>query len=414
MNEKAAEQPAAPPLVKLITQEFMQDPYPDLAAYRETGSAVAVENGGFRMWLVCGYDEARSLLADPATKRDVIKNRDQLIEQTLVRPERKPHIPRALRVGMIDRDGEDHRRLRGVISRHFTAARVAERRERVELVADRLLRGIETDGPVDLIERLCLPLAATIVEDLLGLAPGAEPEFPNWVNDMLTGDSPEAAEAGAGNLLGFTRRIIDAARATPGDDMTHELIAAAEDGVLEEIELESTVALLLIAGMEPASTLGSAIYTLLTHPEELAALRADPRLLAGCVEEAIRFEGPFRMLPPRYREEPYRVGDVTIPAGEFILISSAAASRDPRRYPDPERFDIRRDARGHLGFSHGVHRCLGAELGRLEVTAGLERLLAHFSEISLAVPPEQARWRPGTFMRRLYRLPVTLGRAEQK
>src|SRR6202012_2527942 len=109
----------------------------------------------------------------------------------------------------------------------------------VASVADRLLRGIETDGPVDLIERLCLPLAATIVEDLLGLPAGAEPEFPNWVNDMLTGDSPERAEAGARNLIGFTRRIIDAARAEPGDDMTHELIAAADDGVLEEIELAS-------------------------------------------------------------------------------------------------------------------------------------------------------------------------------
>ena len=114
------------------------------------------------------------------------------------------------------------------------------------------------------------------------------------------------------------------------------------------------------------------------------------------------------MLPPRYREEPYRVGDVTIPAREFILISSAAADRDPAKFEDPDRFDIRRDTRGHLGFSHGVHRCLGAEMGRLEVATALGRLLSAFPDLSLGAPADEIRWRPGTFMRRLYELPVVL------
>jgi cytochrome P450 PksS len=116
------------------------------------------------------------------------------------------------------------------------------------------------------------------------------------------------------------------------------------------------------------------------------------------------------MLPPRYREQPYRVGDVTIPAREFILLSSAAANRDPAKFPDPDHFDIRRDTRGHLGFSHGAHRCLGAELGRLEVATALGALLTAFPDISPGAPWDEIRWRPGTFMRRLYRLPVVLGR----
>lgn len=413
MNEDGIEQPrpAQLPLVKLITQDFMQDPYPDLAAHRETGSPVPVENGGFRMWLVTGYEVARTLLADPETHRDVIKNRDQLLGQTLVRPERKPHIPRALRVGMIDRDGSDHRRLRGVVTQYFTPARVAQRRARIEEVADGLIAALDRGGPFDLVERFCQPLAATVVADLLGLPSSTDHPFPRWVNDMLTGKGPEAAEQGALNLIGFTRRLIAEKRAAPADDITSDLIEAQATGVLDEIELESTVALLLIAGMEPASTLASAMYTLLTHPDQLAALRAELALLEGCVEEAIRFEGPFRMLPPRYRDEPYQVGEVTIPAGEFILISSAAANRDPAKYPDPDRFDIRRDTKGHLGFSHGIHRCLGAELGRLEVSIGIEKLLAAFPDILLAAPAEEFRWRPGTFMRRLYTLPVTAGRA---
>lgn len=400
-----------PRLEKLVTQDYIQDPYPSLAAYREAGSAVPVENGGFRMWLVCGYEQSRSLLADPLTKRDVVKNRDVLIGQTLVRPERKPHIPRALRVGMIDRDDEDHRRLRGVVSKHFTPARVAARRARAEAVFGARLAGLAVGEPVDLVERFATPASASIVADLIGLEEREHFEFPQWVNGMLTGESPAQAEAAAANLIAFTREIIARKRVVPGDDLTTELIAAAADGVLDEVELESTIGLLLIAGMEPASTLSSCVYTLLQHPDQLALLRADPSLVPGCVEEAIRFEGPFRLLPPRYRESPYQVGEVTIPAREFILISGAAADRDPERFPDPDRFDIRRDTRGHLGFSHGVHRCLGAELGKLEVSVAVEQLLARFPGMSLAVGPEEIRWRPGAFMRRLYSLPVILSRS---
>jgi cytochrome P450 PksS len=398
------------PLVKLVTQRFMQDPYPELSAHRDAGSAVAVENGGFRMWLVTGYEDVRTLLADPLTMRDVVSNRDHLIGRALVRPERKPHIPRALRVGMIDRDGHDHHRLRGVVSGHFTRARIAERRPAVEAHVDRLLRALPTGEPVDLVQDFAQPVAAAVVADLLGLEVDATRDVPRWVNSMLTGEGVEDAQSGAAELIRFTRDVIKRKRAEPGADLTTDLTGAAAVGTLSEIELESTVALLVIAGMEPASTISSCVYSLLRHPDQLALLRAEPGLLRGCIEEVIRHEGPFRMLPPRYREQPYRVGDVTIPAREFILLSSAAANRDPAKFPDPDHFDIRRDTRGHLGFSHGAHRCLGAELGRLEVATALGALLTAFPDFSPGAPWDEIRWRPGTFMRRLYRLPVVLGR----
>jgi cytochrome P450 PksS len=410
MNEGSRGELPDVPLVKLITRAFQQDPYPDLAAHRETGSAIAVENGGFRMWLVCGYQESRALLADPLTRRDVISNRDSLIGRTLVRPERKPHIPRALRVGMIDRDGTDHRRLRDVVSKYFTPAAVAALRPLVETMVEGLLAGLPTGEPVDIVSRFAHPAAAAVMTRMLGLPQTGKFDYPSWVDDMLSGEGVKEAQSGADRILRLTREIIESKRAQPGDDITTSLIQATADGMLAEIELESTVSLLLIAGMEPAATIASSLYTLLRHPAQLAALRADPRLLPGTVEEAIRFESPFRMLPPRYREQPHQVGGATIPAGEFILISSAAANRDPLRYDDPDRFDIHRDATGHLGFSHGVHRCLGAGLGKLEVTVALEALLSGFPEISLAVAAEEIRWRPGTFMRRLYSLPVVLRR----
>jgi cytochrome P450 PksS len=340
--------------------------------------------------------------------RDLVRKRDELIERTVVRPERKARIPRALRVGMLDRDGEDHRRLRAMVSPYFTPAKVAALRPRIERLVDGLIDALPVGRPVDLVEHFSLPATATVMAGLLGLPLDDGLPFPRWVNSMLTGGSLEETETGAFLLSEYTKEFIAYKRTARGEDITSDLLRAVEDGAMDDLELESTIGLLLIAGMEPASTISSAVFTLLRHPEQLAALRADPRLLPGCVEEVMRFESPFRMLPPRYREQPYRVGDVTIPANEFILVSSAAANRDPRRFEDPDRFDIRRDTRGHLGFSHGVHRCLGAELGRLEVTVALGRLLAAFPEISLGAPVEEIRWRPGTFMRRLYSLPVVL------
>ena len=203
------------PLVKLITQQFMQDPYPDLAAYRESRSAVAVENGGFRMWLVTGYDDARSLLADPLTKRDVISNRDHLIGKALVRPERKPHIPRALRVGMIDRDGDDHRRLRGVVSKYFSPVTVAARRPAIERIVDGLLAQLPTGESFDLVERFSQPVAAAVVADLLGLEPSDDHSYPRWVNSMLAGESVKDAQSGAQHLIRFTKEIIERKRADP-------------------------------------------------------------------------------------------------------------------------------------------------------------------------------------------------------
>jgi cytochrome P450 len=408
----AGEQGPDVPLVKLITRGFIQDPYPDLRNYRERQPVIAVENGGFRMWLVTRYEDARKTLASPLMLRDFIKNRDEVVGKTMVRPERKAHIPRALRVGMLDRDGADHRRLRGLVSGYFTPSRVVELRPVIERLVDELLDGLPVGEPIDLIGHFALPATATVMADLLGLPPEGRDAYPRWVNGMLTGGSLEETESSARHLSEYTREVIRRKRAEPGADITTFLIDAAAGGMIDELELESNVGLLLIAGMEPASTIGNTVFTLLRHPDQLAAVLASPYLIPRCIEEVLRFEGPFRMLPPRYSEQPFPVGGVTIPAREFILISNAAANRDPSRFEDPDRFDVRRDTKGHLGFSHGVHRCLGAELGRLETAVAVGRLLAKFPNLTLGVPVEDIRWRPGTFMSRLYELPVVLGEKE--
>jgi cytochrome P450 len=399
------------PVVKLINRQFMHDPYPALASLRQAQAAVPVENNGFRMWVVTRYEDARAVLADPTLQRDLVKNRRDVVGQNLVRPDRRPKLPRELRRSMLDQDGADHRRLRGLVSRFFSPKRLAALRSRIESVAEDLLDQLAVGRPIDLIESFARPLPATCLAELLGVPDTARDAFPAWETAILTAPTIEEVEDAGRQLAAFARTVIELKQAEPRDDLFTELVCAWQDAQLLEPELISSITLLLIAGLEPTTTIGSGVLTLLRHPQQLARLRDDPSLLPGCIDEVLRYETPFRMLTPRYLDRPLPLSDVTIPAGELILVSTAAANRDPDRFPDPDRFDIRRCPRGHLGFSHGNHRCLGAELGKLETTIALEKLLARFADIRLAVDPADISWRPGMFMRRLDSLPVILGPA---
>jgi len=396
-----------PTLVKLINRRFMQHPYDDLARIREADAATPIENNGMRMWVVGRYDDARAILADQDLKKDLVVKSKEILEQSLLRPERRPRLPRAIRRNMLDRDVPDHTRLRGLLAKSFTSAKVERMRPTIEQLVTELLDAIPVGRPVDLIAAFTRPLAVTIIADLLGVPAGSRGEFPTWENDILTApDIPRIEEAGTA-LASFTEDLLEAKRREPGPDLVSELVEEHRKGVLDDDELISMVTLMLIAGMEPASALSNGVFTLLQHPAQLASLIADPDLLTGCLNEILRYESPFRMLTPRYSECPMKLGDTTIPANELILVSVAAANRDPRSFDEPESFDITRDARGHLGFGRGIHRCLGAQLGWVEMEIALSQLLSRFT-VELAVGAEELLWRPGMFMRRLENLPVVL------
>ncbi|MFI5953253.1 cytochrome P450 [Cryptosporangium sp. NPDC051539] len=397
-----------PDVVRLLNRPFMADPYPALADLRENHAAVPVENGGFRMWLITRYDDARSLLADPGLLVDLVEHRHVVVAQNLLDIERRAKLPRQMRRSVLQQDGAHHRRLRDLVTGHFTPARLASLRPRIERIATDLLDELPTDEPVDLVARYSRPLAATVVSELYGVPEKARRRFPVWEMALLTAPSKSEVEDAALRLLEFAGEMIDRKREQPGDDLFTELVRAHAAGGLDDDELVSMIPLMLNAGMEPASAISSGVFTLLCHPRELARLRDDAGLLTACVEEVLRFETPLRMLVPRLLDHPVELAGVTVPAGELLLISAGAANRDPSRYPDPDRFDVGRDTRGHLGFGHGVHRCLGAELGRLETTIALGTLFGRFPGADLAVPAEDVRWRPGMLMRRLDALPVIL------
>lgn len=281
----------------------------------------------------------------------------------------------------------------------------------------------QLDGPdsIELISEFALPLPLAVVFELFG-APQAERE-----NLQVRGNAVDAAPEDGGEADGgadgevsvetaegmadYLRALVDHKRTHPGDDLISELLAAQADGDrLTEAEITSMAFLLAIAGHQTTVNLiANGIHALLSHPEQLAALRADPALLPGAIEEVLRYESPFSIASLRRTTEPVTIAGTTIPAGEFVQIALLAANRDPAVFTDPDRFDITRpDATRHLAFGHGIHHCLGAQLGRLQAEVAFTELLRRFPALRLAEPAETAQWQDNPRHRGLLSLRLLL------
>ena len=183
-----------------------------------------------------------------------------------------------------------------------------------------------------------------------------------------------------------------------------------EDGDrLTQSELVAMIFLLVIAGSEtPTNQLGNAIYHLLTHPDDLARLRADLSIMPAAVEELMRFDGGVGTASFRFTTADIPLGDVVIPAGEVLVLSLASANRDPSHFPDADVLDLTRQPRGALAFGHGIHYCIGAPLAKLTLETALGRLITRFPQLRLAVPPAELRWKTSTLVHGLEALPVQI------
>jgi cytochrome P450 len=395
-------------LGRIRMTDLMTAPYETLAGIRETTPAFAIENNGYRMWVITRYHDVRKVLSDPTVLRDLVENRHAINAHCIVREMPRAHLPHGSRRSFFDRDGENHHRLRSLVGNVFTPSRLAELRPRVEKLANELLDAVAIGEPVDLAAEFARPIAGTIICELLGIVPDEQSMLAANEGEMITSPIISEIEKAVGELHAFAKDLAESKRQEPADDLSTRLLHLHEDAKMTEDELISTYILMMVGGMEPSSAIGNGVFALLTNPGQLAKILADPELFTECVDEIARYESPFRFVPPRYTSAPVELDGVTIPAGELLLISPAAANRDPARFDEPDVFDVERNTTGHLGFGHGVHRCLGSELGKIETATALRTLFQRFPGTHLVDPPEDARWRPGKFMRRLDTLPVIL------
>jgi cytochrome P450 len=294
------------------------------------------------------------------------------------------------------------------VGRAFTGRAVAGLRPQVEAIATRLADRMAA-GPteVDLLDAFAFPLPMRVICELLGVPEAERTSFRRWSNTLLTSDGAAADRTAAGLAMAqFLTALVAQKRNRPAGDVLSVIVAAAEDA--DRLSAEETVSmafLLLVAGHETTVNLiGNGVLALLRSPVRWGEPGADPELVPAAVEELLRLDGPVNLATFRHTTEPVEVGGTTIPAGEVVLVSLASANRDPEHYPRADELDLHRDAGHHLAFGHGIHRCLGAPLARLEGGVAFRTLLPRFPDLALAAEPEQLTRR----QRILIRGPVRL------
>jgi cytochrome P450 len=393
------------PATPLVDPAVLADPYPALAALRESGPVHRIDmRMGLPVWMVTRYDDVLEALSDPKLSNDP-HNASAL--STVLRGD-------FLSRSMIGADPPAHTRLRRLVSKAFTARRVEGLRPRVQEITDALLDGITPRGSADLVAEFALPLPVTVIGELLGVPEADRDRFRLWTDEMLDRpfdpDSDMArVTAGRERMHGYLADLVAAKRAHPSDDLLTDLVQVTDEGErLDAQELLAMTFLLLIAGyVTTVSLVGNGTLALLRRPEQLDRLRADPSLVPQAVEELLRFDGPVNPGVTRYALEDLEIGGVRIPRGDMVLLAIAAADRDPKRFPDPDRLDVGAADPGHLAFGHGIHYCLGAPLARLEGQVAFTALLARLPDLTLAAREDQLRWTGGGVLRGLRELPVT-------
>ncbi|MFJ8039987.1 cytochrome P450 [Kitasatospora sp. NPDC096147] len=293
--------------------------------------------------------------------------------------------------GMVTADGEDHRRLRGLVTQAFTPRRIAELAPAIEARATALLDEVALlEGDFDLRQHFAYPLPMQVIGELLGLPPKQQDELHELSNTLVSSSAePGAAVAAQQGLFALLGGLAAAKRAEPGDDLTTDLIAAREaDDRLTEMEVVGTLLLMLVAGHETTLNLiTNAVRALLAAPDQLASVLDGTHSWAAVVEETLRYDSPVGQFPLRYAVEDIELGEVTIRQGDAILASYAAAGRDSGHFPDADRFDLGRAPAKHLSLGHGPHFCLGAGLARLEAETALRLLFDRFPGLRLADGP---------------------------
>lgn len=401
--------------VRLSAPSMSRDPYPVYTRLREARALVRCRQPFIgKGWLLTRYEDVNRVLKDPQRFNSnplAATGKGSQFDRRFM-----PKILRTFARSMVGADGQDHRRLRGLVSNVFTPARVEALGEHIETIVAELLDDAiaraSAAGQVDLIEALALPLPLRIISELLGVDQHERAEFhacAQCVLDIRGGWDVIRKSPALFRLHRFFDRLFERKRATPGDDLTSALIVIEAQGErMSSEELVGMIFLLLFAGHETTVNLiGNGTLALLDNPEQFERLRAEPSLVPAAIEEMLRYDSPAQFSGTRYVAEPCEIGGHTLARGDHLLPCLASANRDPRAFDAPTQFDVGRTPNRHLAFGFGVHFCVGAQLSRIEGRLAFSGLIERCPGLRLAVGREQLRWRENNSgLRGLAALPV--------
>ena len=388
---------------------FIADPYPVYKHLRETAP---VWRSPFGRTFLTKFEDAGVLLRDKRMGKD---GTDVAAMQRRFGPTamEEPAIVQLSNM-MLMRDPPDHTRLRGLVTKAFTARKIEEMRAGIQKITDGLLDKVAAAGEMDAVRDLAFPLPVLVICELLGIP---EDHRARFVNSSASGGvllnpvPPTRAEidkANTGTVAGtmYFEALFAQRRREPGDDLISLLVQAEESGDrLTTEELIANVSLLFGAGHETTVNLiGNGLLSLHRHPEQWEAIRGNPALIPNAIEEILRYECPVQAVG-RTAHEPIEFGGEGFDKGDLIVALIGAANRDPETYPNPEQFDVTRERNRPLSFGAGIHFCIGAQLARIEAEVVFATLLDRMPDI---VFPERdnPKWRDTFTLRGLTELPA--------
>jgi cytochrome P450 len=364
------------------------DPYPYYATLRERAPVYFHEQLGW--YIVSRYEDVVAVTKNPAafSSARAIVTQERLDEAE----QEAPYTLRNYRRGiLISEDPPTHTKTRGLVTRAFTPKRTSELEPRIRQLARELISQLPASGEFDLIKDLAEPLPVIVIAEMLGVEPERRHDFKRWSDDTLAmsmalakGTEMSDIERSTIELNDYMAQAFEARHRQPREDLIQALLDnGVREGLLSVSDAVDFCRLLLVAGNETTTNLlGNGMRALLSAPEQLDRLVREPALIPNAVEEMLRYDSAAQALFRKTTQD-VEVAGVRIPAGASVLLLFGSANRDPRKFQEPDRFDVTRNVAGQVAFGHGIHFCLGAPLARLEAKVVLEELLTPERRLSL-------------------------------
>jgi cytochrome P450 len=381
------------------------NPPPEYAELRENDPFAKVRLwDGSTPWLLTRYDDMRVVLAHPRFSAEPLR-------------EGYPHVFEGRMVAdkadksFLRLDAPEHDRLRRMVTREFTVKRVEEERPFIQGIVHKLIdQMIAGPRPVEFVEQFAQPLPTEVITRLLGVPYEDHEIFHRATRTQFGSKStPDEVSASLAELTAYIDDLISRKQTDPQDDILSRLVSEQlEPHHIDRGTLIQITRLLLSAGHQTTQNMTAlGVLTLLQHPDQLAAIQADPSLIRGAVEELLRYSSILHTGARRVALEDIDVNGHLVREGEGVICTIPSANRDETLFPNPDQLDIRRDAAPHVAFGYGIHQCLGQVLARAELQIVLKTLFDRLPDLRLAVPFEQLRFRHDMFVYGVHELPVT-------
>lgn len=402
----------------MIGPDFFDNPYSSYEALRARGPIHWDEDFCGGAWLLTDYADVAEVLRDP---RFSVQRGGRWVNTS--GPEGRAELREFKRIfsrSLIFLDGAHHTRLRRVMNAGFKPDVMQTMAPRIAALVDQLLARLAGQAEIDLMRDFARQLPALVIADMLAVDPADQADFVNWSDEIAafigsptpTLEIARRAQTGLIALNEYFRALLPQRRLKPGKDLVSLLIRAEQDGgIITTRELLAQCCTLLFAGHETTrNLLGNGMYYLLKHPEQRAALQANPAAIPTALKELLRFDSPVQYTG-RLLTSDLEMHGRQMRRGDLVIPLIGAANRDPAKFTRPEQLDLARSEGNHLSFGYGAHVCIGASLTYTEAEIAFAKLMPHLARWQLV--DSKPAWSSNPVYRGLTRLPVRRAGSDQ-